>query len=222
MWDENGFFDLKDTSWIIDISGDTTGFFVFPGRLIMYATNFPISEGGEEQSPPAVRYVSHSNDAIITGKTELWAQDTSGSDIIDYMTFSYYMTGQTPTEIGTDHDGFSPLRNNLDPAFPGDGYSVVWDATGLAAGFYNLEVTAFDTLGRSSTDKLLRIVLEPTRPTPNLTSPANGSYFCNTFNFFISPGSDDITSVQFFEQPALSRSRRPLQLVQAFVPERLR
>ncbi|MEW5995318.1 MAG: hypothetical protein AB1744_13130, partial [Candidatus Zixiibacteriota bacterium] len=166
----------------------------FPGRLILYAVGIP---GGGSLPPPALTIVSPGHGDTLYESADLWAWDTSGSSIIDYVSFEY-SSGGGYTEIGRDYDGERPLRNGVNAA-SGDGFRLNWDFFGLAEGTYTLRATAHDTLARSSSDSVT-VFIEPTPPVATVVSPSNGDYFCSPLNLLMNTSDENLSFVEVYRR----------------------
>ncbi len=189
IWDSTiGFIDLNNNE-IYD----------FPGRLLLYASGIPGGGGGEQPEPALTLLAPVVNDTLL-GSVGFWAWDTSGSDIIDYVSFEY-SSGGTFNEAGRDYDGYRPLRDGLHNSDVGDGFSLDWDFSSLSEGVYTVRVTAFDTLGRSSSDSAI-VYLEPTPPVPTITSPSGGSDFCSPLELLMSSSDEDLNYVDISRHDA--------------------
>ena len=166
IWDTaTGFVDLNDNE-----------FYSFPGRLILMASGIPGGNAGAEPVPE-IELVWPLFDDTLLGRTEIWANETSGSGIVEYVAFEYSRAGGGFIEIGRDYDGSHPLRNGVDSSGYGDGWVVDWDFAYLSEGVYTLRITACDSLNRS-TSVTSRVYVEPTPPIPKITAPADGVDFC--------------------------------------------
>ncbi len=164
IWDTAvGFVDLANNS-----------FYNFPGRLAMEVNG--IAGGGQSQPAPQIALLAPVAGGQLQGSATLWAAETSGSTIIDYVTFEY-ANGGTYTEFARDYDGGSPLRDGVNSASPGNGFSVNWDFSTLPEGTYSIRATVYDTLGRSAASTV-STYLEPTPPLPRITSPLSGGDIC--------------------------------------------
>ena len=164
IWDTTvGFVDLANND-----------FYDFPGRLAMEVNG--IAGGGQAQPAPLVTMLAPVAGVQQQGSATFWAADTSGSTIIDYVSFEYG-NGGTYTEFARDYDGGSPLRDGVNAVTAGNGFSATWDFSAMPEGTYSIRATAYDTLGRSSTSQV-SLYMEPTPPLPRLTSPLNGGDIC--------------------------------------------
>ncbi|MCB2231196.1 dockerin type I repeat-containing protein [bacterium] len=188
LWDtEIGFVDLGQYSY---------GSFDWPGRLVLYASGIPGGESSGEEPAPQIEWVSPTNDdTVLYGATELWAIETSGSSIINYVIFEY-SSGGSYQDLGLVFDGSATNRNGVDPAVTSVGYSVPWNFSNLAEGTYTIRVTALDTLGRTAS-ATRTIVLEPTPPIPQMVNPRNWDTFCSSINFLINCPDEDISFMEF-------------------------
>jgi len=193
IWDTTlGFIDLNNNEY-----------YSFPGRLVMYASGIPGGGGGSTTQPePLIDLVSHKMVDTVYGQTELWARESSGSEIIDYVQFEY-SNGGSFIEIGRDFDGTRPIRNGSTTAGSGDGYAVSWDCSFLTEGAYTLRATAVDTLGRSA-QSTTTLYVEPTPPIPKITSPSNGEAVCAPVDVLVSSSDENMPSVNFFKQAGAS------------------
>jgi len=186
----------SDTIGYIDLLNNSI--WNFPGRLVLYASGIP---GGQSTDPPPdIVIISPQNNQNLYGSSQLWVNDISGSNIIDYVSFEY-SNGGAFTEIGRDYDPSSPLRDGLHYAETGNGFSISWNFSSLPEGAYILRATAYDTLGRSASDEI-NVYLEPTPPTPNIISPLNGSDFCPTFDFLMSCSDENMTRIDIYKKDA--------------------
>ena len=164
IWDTTvGFVDLANND-----------FYDFPGRLAMEVNG--TAGGGQAQPAPQIALLAPTGGGMMLGSTTLWAADTSGSTIIDYVAFEY-ANGGPFTEFARDYDGGSPVRDGVNPVSSGNGFSVNWDFSALPEGTYTIRATVYDTIGRSAMSSV-SVYLEPTPPTPRITSPLTGSDIC--------------------------------------------
>ncbi len=183
IWDTTiGWYDLGDNPD-----------YIFPGQLAMYVVGTTGGSGGGTEPAPNVVILSPYDNSTLFGSADLWAQDLSGSTIIDYMSFEYSLGGAF-TEIGRDFDGTSPLRDGASAVTSGAGFSIDWNFSAVSEGNYTLRVTAMDTLGRSSSDSVT-LYLEPTPPTPLIISPQPGSDFCNPLDLLMSVNDEDMSYI---------------------------
>jgi len=83
IWDtEIGYIDLCNNDY-----------YSFPGRLILYVSGIPGGGGNTTQPEPVVELVSHNFNDTLFSNAEIWANETAGSDIIDYVSFEYSTGG---------------------------------------------------------------------------------------------------------------------------------
>jgi len=207
IWDENiGWIDLVNNEY-----------YNFPGNLAMEAAGVPGGNGGggTVQPNPQAILLSPSTSALVLGETELWAADSSGSTIIDYISFSYSFNGLPHVEIGRDYDGSSPLRSGTASAVSGNGFSVIWNTSSLAEGSYTLRATSNDTLGRSSFSTAV-ITLDPTPPTPRITSPDNAEDFCSPLNILMNCNDENMSFIELYRKPAANTYHAGLTLMNQF------
>lgn len=187
IWDSAiGYVDLNDNL-----------FWNFPGRLVLYAVGIP---GGSGSVPPALSLLSPENNDTLFGSSDLWAWETSGSEIIDYVSFEY-SSGSIYFEIGRDYDGLRPLRDGVNYSGSGNGFSLSWDFSSWQEGTYALRSTAYDTLGQSATDSI-SVYLEPTPPIPIITSPSNGSDFCSPLELLMTTADEDLSYIEIYRHDA--------------------
>ncbi|MDH3936090.1 MAG: hypothetical protein OEV68_02035 [candidate division Zixibacteria bacterium] len=189
IWDESiGWVDMMNTG----------GEFNFPGRMAMYVLGIAGGSGGT-QPEPELTLVAPSDNSTLFGSGNIWASESSGSGIIDYVSFEY-SSGGGFVEIGRDFDGSTPLRDGTNSVSGGNGFSYDWDFSALSEGNYTLRATAVDTLGRSSADSVA-VYLEPTPPTPTILSPENAEVFCDTLNLLMSVNDEDIAYIDIKRRP---------------------
>jgi len=193
IWDaEIGFVDLYDTGF--------PSFPQFPGRLLLYSSGIPGGFGGEEPEP-SVTIIKPNYNEIVVEDIIIWAAETSGSNIIDYIKFDYRTDNGAWTEIGLDEDGSRAMRNGIDPSVPGDGFTMPWDYSGLTEGNYWLKATVYDTLGRSSVDSI-PVSIDPTPPVPFCVNPAKTDTICLPETLEITTADEDVSLVKFESKAA--------------------
>ncbi len=191
IWDESiGFIDLVNN-----------GIWNFPGQLVLYAAGIPGGSGGV-QDPPSVKLLSPSRDQKLLGSADVWAWETSGSEIIDYLSFSYSSDGDNWTEFGRDYDGTMSLRDGVNSTTNGDGFRLTWDFSGVPEGTYFVRVQAVDTLGRTASDSV-SIFLEPTPPVPSISSPDNGETICGPTDILMSCNDENMGVISISTHAAL-------------------
>ena len=184
IWDlDIGFVDLVNNSY-----------YDFPGRLVLYAAGIPGGGGGPTDPQPAITLIAPDSGSVPYGLIDLWAAETSGSNSIDYVLFSY-SSGGGFVEIGRDFDGTQPLRDGVNPAVIGTGYSLPWNFSLLPEGQYTIRATVYDTLGRFAIDDAV-VTLEPTPPIPEIVSPPEGAGFCSSLKLLISCADENVPYVQ--------------------------
>ena len=188
IWDTAiGYVDLNNTGF--------PTFPQFPGRLLLFSGGTTGGTGGEEPEP-AVTILQPSNNEIIPGDAKIWAAETAGSRIIDYMIFDYRSTTGSWIEIGRDEDGARALRNGVDTSGTGEGYTINWNYSGLTEGLYWLKATVYDTLGRSDIDSV-RVSIDPTPPAPTLVDPALTDTICLPMTLEAASDDEDISVMKF-------------------------
>ncbi len=190
-------FNIWDTEigWV-DLANNT--YYSFPGNLAMYVVGYT-GGGSPAQPEPELTLLSPADNSTLFGSKSLWAWESSGSQIIDYVSFEYSSTGAY-VEIGRDFDGASPLRDGSSSVVSGSGFSIDWNFAGLTEGTYKLRATTFDTLGRSSADSVT-IYLEPTPPTPTILSPDNASDFCDMLLLLMAANDEDMSYIDLKRRP---------------------
>lgn len=184
IWDtEIGYIDL--------VSND---YFDFPGRLVLYASGVSGGGSGEQQPEPQLAWINPVMDsADVFLPCELWVMDTSGSGILDYVTFEY-SSGGGWSIIGNDYDGSVPARNGVDQSVSGTGFSMAWDHSFLTEGEYTIRATAFDTLGRSAS-VTRTVLLEPTPPVPSVSTPSPFDWFCPSVQFLLNCPDENVSYI---------------------------
>lgn len=189
IWDTAiGFVDLCNNQY-----------FSLPGRLAMEASGVP---GGTVPEPvPVISWLMPSAGELLLGQKELWAQESSGSTIVDYVSFSYSYNGGAFIEIGRDYDGTSPIRDGVHSTVAGNGYSYQWDFSALVEGVYSIKATAVDTLGRSAS-ATVSVTLEPTPPIAKIVSPSNGDDFCTPLAVLMTTTDNNLAFVEVFRKQA--------------------
>lgn len=156
---------------------------------------------GSAQPAPQVSFVNPTAGKTLFGTVDLWGSETSGSSIIDYVSFEY-SNGGNFVEIGRDFDGTHALRDGVAPATSGSGYNWNWDFSNLTEGTYTLRVTAADTLGRTGS-ATTTVYLEPTPPIARIVSPGNSDRLCGSATFLFQSSDENMTNVQLFRSTAL-------------------
>ncbi len=188
IWDTaTGYVDLNNNS-----------IWNFPGRLVLYAAGLPGGSGSQPE--PALTSIAPEHNDTLFGSVDLWVWDTSGSEIIDYVSFEYSLGGDY-VEIGRDYDVLKPLRDGVNNSGSGDGLSLSWDFSALPEGVYTLRATVYDTLGRSSSDSVA-VYLEPTPPVPTIASPDNGSGFCSPLELLMTSNDEDLSFIEIYRHDA--------------------
>ncbi len=192
IWDTN-------VGWV-DLASNV--YWSFPGRPLLYAAGIP-GGGPVTDPPPLTQFIFPDDGSTLYGQSELWVRDTSGSTIIDYVSFSYAsaMGGGSFVNIETDHDGTSPLRNGVDEAESGNGFSVPWDFAGVTEGIYTVRATIYDTEGRSSVSEIA-VLLDPTPPLPRIIEPDEGTAFCSPVRLDLTCSDENIASIRIDSKPA--------------------
>ncbi len=184
VWDDTlGFIDLNNNE-----------FFNFPGQLVLYASG--ITGGNSLEPTPQVSLLSPAMNDSLYKTVEIWVNENSGSSIIDYVSFAYE-SGANYIEIGRDYDGTQAFRDGVTTGNGGNGYSLNWDFSTVAAvteGIYNIKVTAVDTLGREASE-IFSIFLEPTPPIGTITSPVNEAVFCPSFDILMSSKDENLSTI---------------------------
>ncbi len=150
--------------------------------------------------PPEVAWLSIDHGHSLLGSSELWVNETTGSEHVDYVTFEY-SSGGGYTSIGTDFDGSSPLRDGTSSATSGTGFSLNWDFSSLPEGTYTLRATVHDTLGQTAS-AIATVYLEPTPPIATVTSPDNGDEFCSELRLLMSSSDENMSYVEVHRRSA--------------------
>jgi hypothetical protein len=193
VWNDSiGFVDLLNNQ-----------FWNFPGQLVLYAAGITGGSGGgggTTEPAPLVRVLTPTENQDLFGQASLWAEEYSGSSIIDYVSFSYSNGGSFVT-IGQDFNGTSPLRDGISNAVAGDGYSYIWDFSGLPEGAYVIRATAHDTSGRTATSDVT-VYIDPTPPTPNIVTPTSGSDICPSFDVVFNDNDENLNRIDLYRKQA--------------------
>lgn len=182
-WDSTGFYDLNNNE-----------IYNFPGQVILYASGEP-GGSGSSAPDPLVSIVTPRNNSDAYGQCEIIARDTSGSDIIQEMVFSY-SDGGGFVEIGRDYDGTSTFRDDVNATGTDDGYKIDFDFSYLPEGSYTLRATAIDTLGRTGSSDVT-VYLEPTPPLPHLIDPDDATKFCDELNLIVNCNDENLNTINF-------------------------
>jgi hypothetical protein len=176
----------------------------FPGRLAMEAEG-TTGGGGGNQPAPAISLLYPVDGSLLMGNSEVWAYETSGSNIVDFVSFEYQRNGVW-TEFGRDYDGTKPLRSGVAAAEAGNGYSVAWNFSSVPEGAVNLRARAVDTLAREASSQIA-VTLEPTPPIARIVSPDAGDDFCSPLSVLMQTTDENLTGVQVYRHTgALSYS----------------
>ena len=184
IWDEQiGYIDVNNNTY-----------FNFPGRLALYSTGTTGGNGGVEPEP-SISILSPDANELILGEGKIWAAETSGSSIIEKVTFEYRGTSGW-IEIGSDFDGSHPLRNGVDNSGAGEGYAIAWNYGALDEGMYWIRATATDNLGRSDADSIL-VKVDPTPPEPVFVGTQFLDNICTPYQLTVSSPDEDIDHVTF-------------------------
>ncbi|MCX6826053.1 MAG: dockerin type I domain-containing protein [candidate division Zixibacteria bacterium] len=190
IWDNSiGYIDMTNNDY-----------YNFPGRLLLYSVG---TTGGSGPTPPApsITLLKPSINEAISGPAVLWASETSGSPIIEYVIFNYRSNSGSWIEIGRDNDGNRALRNGVNESGTGGGYSLAWNYGVLAEGTYWVKATVYDTLGRSAADSH-QVSLDPTPPDLIITSPINMDTICLPLKIEATTTDENITQVRFERKAA--------------------
>lgn len=192
-WDlDIGMVDLTNNEW-----------FNFPGRLVLYASGIPGGSGGPNSDPPEISIVSPTTNDVLLGQADVWAWETTGSSILDYVSFQYSANGSTWTEFGRDYDGIQSIRSGTTGTGDGDGFRLTWNFSALTEGSYYIKAIAYDTLGQTGSDSIL-VTIEPTPPIPTIILPNNTDDFCQTLDVLMTNGDENMTAVTVTRQNAVT------------------
>jgi len=186
---------------LVDLNANP--YYNFPGRLVLYAAGIPGGDSSVTQPDPAVMLLSPDIGDTLFGSVEIWAVDTSSSEIIEYVTFAYSEggIGGPYYELGRDYDGTSTLRNGVNAATVNNGYNYVWDFSAMTEGQYTIRAASFDTRGDFSMD-YRTVYLEPTPPLPKITSPNEGTDFCASLDLTMVCNDENISLVEIVRHAA--------------------
>ncbi len=147
-----------------------------------------------DTTSPTGTVTAPSNGANVNGSIAVSSNSAdSGGAGVESATFEYRVLTSGPwTTIAADSS--SP-------------YSVSWDTTSVTDGQYYLRVTTLDSAGNSvsSGDTAVRVRVDNTNPTGDLTAPANNAFVKGT-TVVVSSNSADagsgVASVAFNRSPA--------------------
>ncbi len=191
IWDPDiGYIDLASNDY-----------FEFPGRIYMFTTGQAGGSGGI-QPEPVLSLLKPSNNEIITGPLEVWGVESAGSEIIDSVVFSY-KNGGAWTRFDNDNDGSRALRNGVDPAGTGEGFYTILDYFTLNEALYWVKATAYDSLGRTSTDSHL-VSIDPTPPDPTLVNPVGMDTLCLPAALIAESDDENLDVMRFMRKNAAS------------------
>lgn len=189
IWDEQiGFID--------PVANSATG---FPGKLVMYAAGQPAS--ARSPSPePELTILSPRNDERIFGSTTIWAVETSGSGIIEHVSFEC-LWGDSLVEVGRDYGDLMTSQARNDMPASNRGFACDWDCSLLSEGYHTLRATVCDSLGRCAIDTVV-VYIEPTPPIPRIVSPDNQSEVCAEVDILMSCRDENLDRVALYRTSA--------------------
>ncbi|UCE25531.1 MAG: hypothetical protein JSU74_05650 [Candidatus Zixiibacteriota bacterium] len=191
IWDEQiGFIDLLNNP-----------LWSFPGELVIRAGGYP--GGGDRPTPPEpkVTILSPCDGQQVLREANIWAHESSGTDIIEYVSFEYGVSGEF-IELGRDYNNVRPLPGSAENSDFSGGYNFQWNFSHLEEGTITLRVTACDTLGRCASDEI-SVYVEPTPPTPRIIAPANTGDFCSEVDILISCADEDLRGISLYHKKAV-------------------
>jgi hypothetical protein len=189
IWDTAiGFIDLVDNDY-----------FDFPGQILLFSTGMPGGSGGTAPAP-IVDILEPSSGELVVGPLTIWAAETAGNNIIDYVKFARKTTGVW-TEIGSDYDPSRALRNGVDPSGSGDGLTFDWNYSSLEENSYWLKATIYDTLGQTAVDSL-QVSIDPTPPNLTFSGLSHGDTICLPLTLQVTSPDQDINEVIFEKKSA--------------------
>ncbi len=190
IWDTTiGYIDLANNDY-----------FDFPGRLILFSVGTTGGSGGV-QPAPSITLLQPKNNEIVIGPLTLWASETAGSRIIDFVRFDRRSSGGAWTTIGQDNSGNRPWRNGVDTSGSGNGYSLLFNYSSLTEGLYWMRAYVEDTLGRSDVDSH-QVTIDPTPPDVNLINPTPYDSICHPLKLEITTADENVTQVRFDKKAA--------------------
>lgn len=185
---------------LVDLNANP--YYNFPGRLVLYAAGIPGGDSAVTQPDPAVVLLTPDPGDTLFNSVDIWAIDSSGSNLITHVTFAYSQggIGGPYYELGRDYDGTSTFRDGVNNAVVGNGYNYIWNFSGMAEGQYTIRAASYDSKGGFSMD-YRTVYLEPTPPIPKITSPVSGSDFCSPLNIIMTCADENISIVEIARKP---------------------
>jgi len=175
-------------------------YFNFPGNLILFSLGNSIGGNpGDTQTRAAIAWPRDSSS--VSGNIYLRTTELSDNIASAYCRFEYYHSSLGWTVIGDDYDANVTLRNTISPVSFSEGYSVVWNASGMAEGWYPIRSTVFDSSGYSTLDSI-NVYVDNTPLEPVFNSPLWGETICDSTTLGISLSDEDVSFLQFMYRSA--------------------
>ncbi|HEQ97948.1 MAG TPA: hypothetical protein ENO22_01250 [candidate division Zixibacteria bacterium] len=180
-WGE-GYIDLVDNEY-----------YPFPGNLVLFSIG---RSGGSTAGIPKVRMAWPPDSSTCSSKVYLRAVELANTIPTTRCSFEYYRPGKGWTVIGEDYNSDVSLRNGIGPSSYQDGYSLSWDVSSLAEGWYQVRATIYDQAQNSGSDTI-DIYLDNTPFQPEFTYPSRGDTICDSVTFIMNIPDEDASFVQF-------------------------
>ena len=170
-------------------------YYNFPGNLVLYSSGTPVN-GGTGGSDARARLVWPQDSSTVGGNVYLRTTELSDDIISTYCSFEYYHPSQGWTAISNDYVPDVTLRNTISPVSYSEGYSAVWNASGMAEGWYPLRTTVYDNSNNTVIDSIM-VYVDNTPLRPQFSNPAWGETVCDTATLGITLSDEDVSYLQF-------------------------
>jgi len=142
-----------------------------------------------------VAMVNPDDNDLVSGVVELSAAPPRADTPLTSATFQY-KDGTDWITVGTDTDGSAPSRGCSVSVGAGDGWTVPWDTSGLAEGFYPLRVSFDGPTGLVGQDVVV-VYLDPTPPIPTAQTPDDGAVLDGVVPLSIGTSDENVVLVRW-------------------------